>query len=258
MMLAILQARVSSTRLPGKVLLPLLGKPMLARQIERVRRARRIDRLVVATSDAADDDGIARLCAEEGVDCHRGSLDDVLDRFHGAALRFAPEHVVRLTGDCPLADPAVIDDVIGFYLGGGYDYATNAVQPTFPDGLDVEVFRFACLEQAWREATLPSQREHVTPFLHGQPQRFRVGHYRQATDLSRLRWTVDEPADFDFVQRVYEALYPANPAFGTADVLRLLARRPELAALNGQFLRNEGYLKSLAADAAAGSEGHRS
>ena len=251
--LTILQARTSSSRLPGKVLLPLLGKPMLARQLERVRRARHIGRLVVATSTDGADDAVERLCREEGVECHRGSLDDVLDRFYQAALPRKPEVVVRLTGDCPLADPAVIDAVIDFFLAGGYDYASNAVEPTFPDGLDVEVFRFECLETAWREARLPSQREHVTLFIHGQPERFRVGSLRRAENLGHLRWTVDEPADFDFVKRVYEALYPLNPGFATADVLALLASHPELAGINTGITRNEGLQRSLERDPQAGS-----
>lgn len=254
MILAILQARVSSSRLPGKVLRPLLGQPMLARQIERLQRSRRVERLVVATSDQREDDPIAQLCADLGITCHRGSLDDVLDRFHGAALPHHPTHVVRLTGDCPLADPDVIDACIDFHLAGNFDYTTNALQPTFPDGLDVEVFRANCLDEAWREARLPSQREHVTPFIHGQPERYRIGHYRGEPDLSHLRWTVDEAEDFALVETIYAALYPANPVFSTADILSLLARRPELATLNTAFARNEGYAKSLAADASASTK----
>lgn len=250
MILAVLQARVSSTRLPGKVLLPILGAPMLARQIERVRRSRRIDRLVVATGDGAEDDAVAGLCEGIGVECFRGSLHDVLDRFYRAAAPHRPRHVVRLTGDCPLADWTVIDRAVDFHLEGGYDYASNALEPSWPDGLDVEVVRFEALETAWREARLPSEREHVLPFVHRRPERFRLGSLRDATDLSGLRWTVDEPADLAFVSRVYEALYPADPAFGTEDVLRLLRERPEISALNRGFERNEGMRKSEAADAA--------
>lgn len=247
--LAILQARVSSSRLPGKVLRPILGEPMLFRQIERIRRARLIERLVVATSVDASDDPLAEMCRERGIDCFRGSLADVLDRFFRAAGRYAPEHVVRLTGDCPLADPAVIDATIGLHLSGGYDYTSNALEPTFPDGLDVEVMRFACLEQAWREATLPSQREHVTPFLYRHPERFRLGVLKNGTDLSGLRWTVDEPADFEFVTRVYEALYPADQAFTSDDILGLLQKHRDYQEINRSIGRNEGYRLSLAKDA---------
>ena len=249
--LAILQARVSSSRLPGKVLRPILSEPMLFRQIERIRRARQIERLVVATSVDASDDPLAALCNERGVDCFRGSLADVLDRFYRAAVPHAPAHVVRLTGDCPLTDPAVIDATIALHLAGRYDYTSNALEPTFPDGLDVEVMRFACLEQAWQEAILLSQREHVTPFLYGHPERFRLGVLKNGVDLSALRWTVDEPADFEFVSRVYGDLYPANAAFDSGDILKLLQERREYQELNRNITRNEGYRISLAGDAAA-------
>lgn len=249
MILAILQARMSSTRLPGKVLKPILGKPMLVRQLERVRRAGRIDRLIVATSTDPSDDPIEALCRDEGVEYYRGKLDDVLDRFYQAAAPLRPNHVVRLTGDCPLADPVIIDQVCEFYLEGGFDYATNALQPTFPDGLDIEICRFECLEQAWREAVLPSHREHVTPFIHKNPQRFRIGHFRGDADLSNLRWTVDEPDDFSLVTNIYEALYPVDPGFDTAAILTLLAKFPEWKTANTKHQRNEGGKKSLLADA---------
>ena len=248
MILAILQARVSSSRLPGKVLKPILDVPMLLRQLERLGRARKIDRLLVATSVEPSDDAIEELCRQHNIACFRGSLNDVLDRFYQAASPIKAEHVVRLTADCPLADPELIDQVINFYLDGGYDYASNSVESSFPDGLDVEVFKFSCLEQAWHEARLPSQREHVTPFIHQQPQRFRIGHFRSPVDLSHLRWTVDMPKDFELVTMIYEALYPRKPEFSTADILNLLDQRPELVNWNTMYQRNEGYLKSIAAD----------
>jgi len=249
MILGILQARTSSRRLPGKVLKPILGRPMLERQIERLRRARRMEGLVVATSDDATDDPIAALCRSLAVDCFRGSLDDVLDRFYQAALRSAADTVVRLTGDCPLADPGVIDALIALHASGGYDYTSNTLTRSYPDGLDAEVASMPCLEAAWREATLPSEREHVTPFIYHHPERFRLGSLVQSTDLSGLRWVVDEPDDFAFVTAIYGALYPENPNFGTADVLALLERRPDIAAHMGHAATNEGYQRSLAADA---------
>lgn len=230
--LAILQARMSSRRLPGKVLRPILGRPMLSLQIERLRRCRRIDRLIVATSSDPSDAPIAELCSRERIDCFRGDLQDVLDRFYQAASRYAPEHVVRLTGDCPLADPGLIDRVIDFHLEGGYDFTGNALVRTFPHGLDVSVFRHALLGEAWREAQRPAEREHVTVYMKAHPERYRLGDFRDVQDRSHLRWTVDEPADFDFVRAVYERLYPANPSFGSADVYRLLEREPGLAAMN--------------------------
>ena len=250
---AVLQARMGSTRLPGKELLRTCGKPLLQHQIERVRRSTLLDALVVATSDSDSDAPVAALCEELGVPVYRGSLGDVLDRMVRAARPHEPRWLVRLTGDCPLADPAVIDDVVRACREDGVDYASNALHPSFPDGLDVECMRFEALEEAWREARKPSEREHVTPFLHTQPQRYRLREVQHAPDLSALRWTVDEAADFVFVSQVFEHLYPANPRFGMDDVLALLRRHPGLARINSGPERNEGYLRSLAQDAVAGS-----
>lgn len=245
MILAILQARVSSSRLPGKVLKPILGKPMLIRQIERVRRARLIDRLLVATSHDASDDPIEKLCRENGITCFRGKLDDVLDRFYQAAKPLTPDHVVRLTGDCPLIDPYLIDQVITFHLQEEFDYTSNTVEPTFPDGLDVEVFRFSCLQQTWEKAKLPSQREHVTLFMYRHPERFRIGSFKKDTDLSSLRWTVDELLDFELMTQVYEALYPSDPEFTTEDILAFLGKNAWLKGMNTAYQRNAGLQKSL-------------
>lgn len=248
MILAILQARVSSTRLPGKVLKPILGKPMLLLQIERVRRAKGLDKLLVATSTDPSDDAIEALCRKNSIGCSRGSLRDVLDRFYRAALPFRPEHVVRLTGDCPLADPEVIDRVIEAHLNGSFDYTSNALEPTYPDGLDVEIVRFAILEQAWKETTLPSHREHVTLYVYQHPELFRTANVRSDQDLSALRWTVDEPADLEVVKSIYEGLYPKNPAFTIRDILSFLDSHADLKVLNTAYRRNEGLAKSLAED----------
>lgn len=249
MILAILQARASSTRSPGKVLKPILGQPMLVRQIERIRRSRRIGQLIVATSTEASDDAIAALCAARGIACSRGSLTDVLDRVYRAAEPYHPTHVVRLTGDCPLTDPDVIDAVVEFAVHGDYDFATNGKPYSFPDGLDVDVLRFSALETAWREAELPSHREHVIPFVCRQPERFYLGYFRSAVPLGHHRWTVDESEDFVFVTAVYEALYPEKPDFRMWDILEFLARHPELLRVNERFERNAGRRKALEEDA---------
>ena len=246
--LAILQARTSSSRLPGKVLMQILGRPMLALQLERLRRCRKIDHLVVATSDHPSDDVLAALCADLGLPVCRGSLDDVLSRFAGAAQPYAPDVVVRLTGDCPLADPQLIDEVIENFLSADYDYLSNCAPATYPDGLDVEVFSYRALLEAETEAVLPSHREHVTPFIRRQPERFRVGNLAAEGDCSHLRWTVDEPEDFVFVSEIYERLYPQKPDFSSLDILALLKAHPELQNMNARFERNEGARKSLQAD----------
>lgn len=248
MIIAVLQARFSSSRLPGKILKALLDRPMISRQMERIKRARRIDELVLATSVSPSDDPVADLCAKEGIACFRGSLDDVLDRFYQAVKDRKPDHVVRLTGDCPLADPAVIDSVVDFASGGNFDYASNAFPPTFPDGLDVEVIRFSALEEAWKKAALGSEREHVTPYFRTHPG-FKVGNLTNGVDLSAMRWTVDDPADYEFVKAVYQRLYARNPAFSMNDVLTLLKSDPAIAAINAGGVRNAGYQASLAKDA---------
>jgi spore coat polysaccharide biosynthesis protein SpsF len=245
----VLQARLSSSRLPGKVLKQILDRPMLEMQIERCRRAKHMDRLIIATSRDSSDNPIQTLCEKMGLPFYRGSLDDVLDRFYQAVHAHKPDYVVRLTGDCPLIDPEIIDKTIAFGLSGSYDYANNCLQPTFPDGLDVEVMRLSSLETAWREATLGSDREHVTPFLYRHPERFRIGCYKNNVDLSHLRWTVDEPADFALVTEIYKALYPQNPNFGYRDILSLLDQHPELTHMNINLSRNEGYKQSLMKDA---------
>jgi len=223
---------MSSTRLPGKVLMPLLGEPMLARQIERIRRARRIDGLVIATSREASDQPLADLCARIGVECYRGSLGDVLDRYYQAARPHRPRHVMRVTGDCPLIDPALLDALAELHFAGAYDYSSNVHERTYPDGLDAEIFTFDLLERAWREAKTAAEREHVTPYMYRSGPALRRGALKDSVDRSALRWTVDYPEDFAFVARVFESLYPAHPSFGTDDVHRLLARHPEIAALN--------------------------
>ncbi len=245
MIIAILQARASSRRLPGKVLRPLLGRPMLARQIERLERAETIDRLVVATSTQPSDDAVAALCAELEIGCFRGEMDDVLDRIYHAASQYSDDHlrdhILRLTADCPITDPNLIDELVKFHLKGKFDYSSNCLEPTFPDGLDAEIMTFVTLEEAWSEATLPAHLEHVTPFIYSQPERYRLGSFKQKDDLSKLRWTVDEPADFAFVRKVFAMLYPKKPDFGTSDLLDLLVQRPELTRLNAHLERNEGY-----------------
>lgn len=244
--LAVLQARTSSSRLPGKVLADLAGAPMLLRQIERIRRARLLDHLIVATSSDPTDDALEATVSAAGTSVFRGSLEDVLGRFAAAAATVEARHVVRLTGDCPLTDPDVIDAVIAHHLVTGADITTNSVEATFPDGLDVEVMRGEALRRAAAEASAAFEREHVTQFLYRRPAQFRIVHYKQPASLSHLRWTVDEPADMALVRAIYAELYEVNPAFDMHDVLRLLAQRPDLISSNSRFERNEGLARSLA------------
>jgi spore coat polysaccharide biosynthesis protein SpsF len=235
MILAILQARMSSSRLPGKVMRLIQGRPMVAHQMERLQRSRRIDRLVLATSREPSDDPLAALCQREGWLCYRGDLNDVLARFKGAADAYGPaDHIVRLTADCPLIDPVIVDQTIDFHLTQGADYTSNCVEGhrTFPDGLDTEVMTRVALERAALEGAPGPDREHVTPYLYHNPGVFKIAAFTQSRELGTLRWTVDTAADFEFADAVFGALLPDKPDFGQDDVLALLGTRPELARIN--------------------------
>jgi spore coat polysaccharide biosynthesis protein SpsF len=224
---AILQARMSSSRLPGKVLRPVLGEPMLGRQIERLKRSQRLTGLTIATSTDASDDVIEAYADQIGVACFRGPLDDVLGRFIGALEAAGnPKTFVRLTADCPLADWRLVDACISAHEAAGADYTHNSPGWTFPKGLDVEVCETAALRRADREGRDAYDREHVTPYIYGHPELFRIEAVTRDPPL-RFRWTVDTPEDFAFVTAVYEALYPANPAFTSEDVLDWQATHPD-------------------------------
>ena len=246
MVLAILQARCSSHRLPNKVLKPLLGRAMVLREMERLAHSWHIDQIVLATSVDPSDDGLYDVAREAGIDVYRGSLDDVLDRYYACAAEHGADHIVRVTGDCPLIDWRVCDDVIAHHLAEKNDYTHTTER--FPDGLDTEVMTFSALEQAHREARLVSEREHVTLYFRNHPERFRIGDVDCTADYGDLRWTVDEPCDFAFVEAVYEKLYAKNNDFSMQDILALLKEYPDLWTLNQGIVRNEGLLKSLAED----------
>ncbi len=248
MILAILQARFSSSRLPGKVLKPILGKPMLLHQIERIQFARKIDRLIVATSDDVSDDAIEKMCLDNNVEVFRGDLNNVLDRFYQCAKLYNPSHIVRLTGDCPLADSQVIDQTIEKHLSTKSDYTSNCIPPSYPDGLDVEVVKFSALKKAWKCAKLPSELEHVMPYIRTHTEIFDNYNVEFERDLSTHRWTVDEPEDFEFVEKIYVELYSKNKNFNMQDILDFLEQKPYIKKINSHILRNEGALKSYEED----------
>jgi spore coat polysaccharide biosynthesis protein SpsF (cytidylyltransferase family) len=241
---AIIQARMGSTRLPGKVLLPLAGKTVLAHIVDRTRAARRIDDVWVATTDSAEDDPTASATRSYGASVFRGSAEDVLDRYRGAAAASAAEIVVRVTADDPLKDPDIIDQVVELRDEVQADYASNTIEPTYPEGLDVEVFTIDALTRACEEATSASDREHVTPYMYRHPERFRLASLTDTVDRSDMRWTLDYEDDLDFLEEVYAHLYRGR-VFGANDVFELLQRRPDLMSRNRGHMRNEGYLRSL-------------
>jgi len=242
---ALIQARIGSTRLPGKVLRPILGRPMIEHQIERAKLAKLVDQLVLATSDRPQDIALVDTASRLGVGSFAGDENDVLDRLYRAAQQYSADIVVRLTADCPLLDPQIIDRCVRHFLDhrDQVDYVSTG--PTFADGLDVEVLSFATLERAWKEAQKAYEREHVTVYV-WQSGRFRVERLEHDPDLSYMRWTVDEERDFQFVSKVYEALFPhLGYKFDVQEILRLLAKKPELVAINQGITKNEGFLKSI-------------
>ena len=249
MIVAIIQARMSSTRLPGKVLLPLGKGTVLEHTIGQVKKAKSIGRVVVATSDGADDDAIAALCEKVGVPVFRGSLKDVLDRYYGAAKKFGAEHIARITSDCPVIDPSIIDRVAEEYERknekGECDYiSTGRIISTFPDGMDTEIFSFRVLETAWKEAKLPSEREHVTPFIWNHPERFKVIEVKNGRDLSAVRLTLDEPNDYLVLKDVVANV----PELSMENIVSYLKEHPEVTAKNAPIIRDAGYFKSLRED----------
>lgn len=224
-----------STRLPGKVLRPILGRPMLALMIERLRRVQHVAAIVIATTVDPSCDAIEALARELGVGCFRGSEADVLDRVLQAARAAEADLIVETTGDCPLIDPAVIDTVLAAFLAGGTDYAANILPPTWPRGMDVQVFPRAVLERVAQLTHDPADREHVSLYIYEHPETFRLRNVVSGlpADAATLRLTVDTPEDYALVTRIYEALYPDNPCFGMTEILALFAAQPELREING-------------------------
>lgn len=229
------QARMTSTRLPGKVLKEVLGKPLLAFQIERLQRVKNAAKIVIATTVNATDDPVEELCHRLGVDCFRGSEDDVLSRFYFAATEAGADAVVRVTADCPLIDPDIIDKVIASYAEGGCDYASNTLIRTYPRGMDTEVFSYQSLGEAFQEAKRQPEREHVTPFLYNRPERYTLRSVLNDVDLSKYRWTVDTPEDFELIQCILEYVYPLNSCFSMQDCLQAYNNHPHWHIINAHI-----------------------
>ncbi len=247
---SIIQARMSSSRLPGKVMLPVLNKPILLRMIERVQKAKMIGQFVIATSTNPDDDTIEKLCKENNLTCFRGHLTDLLDRHYQAGKKFNADAVVKIPSDCPLIDPVVIDRVIKYYIDNStnFDFVSNLHPATYPDGNDVEIFSFKVLERAWKESTRQLEREHTTPYFWENPDKFKIGNVTWETgwDYSTShRWTIDFEEDYQFIKKVYEELYPCNANFGLNDILKLLNDKPEIAEINKKYLGKYWYEKHL-------------
>ena len=224
--IGVLQARMTSSRLPGKVLAPILGQAMILRQLERVERATRLDTIAVATSIDESDDELTQVIQDAGYPTVRGSLEDVLARYVEAIRIFEPDVVVRLTADCPLSSPQVVDTIVQAFLTSNADYASNTLVRTFPDGLDVEAMRVDAILSIADQPLTSFEREHVTPGIYRRPHRFKLVNVVGKQDLSRLRWTVDTAEDLEFVREIYEALYPEIPDFEASDILGWLDQNP--------------------------------
>jgi len=228
---AIVQARMGSSRLPGKALKDIHGRTMLARVVRRALRSALIDKLVVATTEKEADDAIVNECDSLGISCFRGSEDDVLDRYYHAARAFSADSIVRITSDCPLIDAEIVDRVVQAFLDDGPDYASNTIESTYPRGLDVEVFTFDALKKAWCEASADLQHVHVTPYIYQHPEQFRILSVSGDEDWSRYRWTVDTKEDLALIRDVY-AKINRDDLFSWRDVLELFEREPNLAEVN--------------------------
>jgi spore coat polysaccharide biosynthesis protein SpsF len=252
--LLVVQARLGSSRLPGKVLLEACGKPLLELMLERLARVRHPAQLVVATTTEPEDQRIAAFCEALGVAVFRGHPTDLLDRHYFAGLAFGAEAVAKIPSDCPLIDPAVVDRVLARFARGDCDYAGNLHPASFPDGNDVEVMSMEALGTAWREAEKAMEREHTTPFIWERPERFRLANvaFEPGPDAApgrdcsmSHRWTLDYPEDYAFIRRVFAELYPAHPGFGLNDILELLAAKPEIAGLNAAYAGVNWYRHHL-------------
>ena len=244
--IAIIQARMGSSRLPGKVMRTLLGKPVLWHVINRVSKAKLIDDLIVATTSKHEDDVIEQFCKDNDILFFRGAENDVLDRFYQCARKYNIKHIVRLTADCPLHDPTVIDLIVNKYQEGDYDYVSNTIEYSFPDGLDVEIFSFSALNESWENAKLPSEREHVTPYIK-KNENFKKENVYSKKKYSLYRLTLDYPEDYQFIKKIYEGIGKDLFYLDTIDIF--LKNNQVLLEINQNFKFNEGYARSLQEDA---------
>ena len=234
MMVATIEARTGSSRLPGKVLMPVLGMPALARLVERLKRARRVDAIVLATTVNPEDDALEELGRSLGIGVYRGSEEDVLDRVLQAAACAGAGDIVEITGDCTLLCPEILDQAVEIYLRGDVDVVSNTWEPSYPQGIDAQVFRYASLADAARRTSEPAHREHVSLYFYEHPELYRIHRFQAPAEFRapELRFQLDYPEDLAFIRSVYGELYPVNPEFSLQDIFALLCRKPELKDIN--------------------------
>jgi spore coat polysaccharide biosynthesis protein SpsF len=223
---------LGSTRLPNKVFKDLCGHPVLWHVVNRVKQAKLVSQIIVATTTMPEDDAIQKFCEENNVKFYRGSSENVLSRYYEAAKKYGAETVIRITSDCPVIDPVLLDLMIEEYSKGGADYMSNSLTRTYPRGLDAEIFSFAVLEKTYKEASKQYELEHVTPYIYQHPELFRLKNYANDFDYSFHRWTLDTDEDYKLIVEIYNALYPVNNLFLWKDILKLFEARPELIEIN--------------------------
>lgn len=239
---------MGSSRLPNKVLLKIKGKTLLELYINRVKPSKMLDKIVIATTKKKEDDAIANLANEIGIDVFRGSENDLIDRYYQCAKVYNADPIVRITPDDPFVDYEVVDRAINIFLNNDVDFVANHFTPTFPEGLDVEIYSFKTLENAWKNARLLSEREHIFPYIQNNQSQFKIINFSQEKDYSHLRWTIDHECDYLMTKKIYEYLYDEKPVFLQDDILSLLEKYPELSAMNAHIRRKEGVNRSKAND----------
>lgn len=248
MIIAIIQARVGSTRLPNKVLKNLGDKTVLEQVVSRVRKSKYIDDVFVATTINENNLPIIQLCSKKKIRVFCGSEEDVLDRYYQLAKLIKPTHIVRITADCPVIDFNIIDLIIKNHLNSKSDYTSNTIVDSYPDGLDTEIFSYSALEKAWNNANLISEREHVTPYIKKHPNLFNIKSIVSRVNYNDKRWTLDTHKDYEFLKEIFKLLYSNNNYFGMNEILDLLRNRTDLETINSNIIRNEGYLQSIEND----------
>ncbi|MCX8175512.1 MAG: glycosyltransferase family protein [Candidatus Micrarchaeota archaeon] len=247
---AVVQARMGSTRLPRKVLAEIAGKPMLYWVVKRILLSKKVSGFIVATTNKQIDDAIEEFARKEGFPIYRGSENDIVDRCYQAALKMGAageDLIVRITADCPLVDAKLLDEMVSIFKKGRYDFFSNVNPPTFPDGLDIEMLTFDCLRRLWQATRRdPFLAEWFRTYIVQNPDKFRIGNHTYKEDLSRLRWTVDEKEDLEFVRRIYSELREKGHKFYMDDILRLISKKPHITKINSRFIRDKAYIDALA------------
>ena len=243
---AIIQARIGSTRLPGKVLMKLNEDTVLSLLLKQLKHSKFLTEKIIATTNNPKDDVIEKFATSNNIKLFRGDSDNVLDRYYQCAKKFSLTHIVRITADNPLIDPYIVDQAIKKYSTFNYDYLTNSIDRTFPNGTEVEIFSFDALEIAWKYAKKKSEREHVTPYFYNNPKKFKIHHFKQKKNQSKFRYTIDRKEDYALIVEILSRI--KKRPVRTSDIIDLLTTNPQLLKLNSHIITNEGYIKSIKED----------